>query len=663
MNSLRQLLAGVIRIDPSGFDLAFTVRCGIGFAAAILIAARSGQPLFAVAAAMGAMSTGFGSQQGVYRTRAATMIAMALAMALSTFAGSISSHSVPVELALLALWGAIYGLSAALGAAASAVALNATVALVMFGNFPLPFATALEASAFVLFGGFVQTLLLIASWPIGRYRQERQAFAFALRSLAEYAREIDCSHPLVPPASGLTAIESALADPRPFGRRAVFSAFQTLLDEIGRTRATLGRIASSNCTAYLPQRTLVASTLDRIADALQHGTATADEALLAQLQRPSGDPLVTALFGQLRALVRNAAIPLDGWSLHGPAVPRLGRSAFTEALTTVRANLRLDTPFGRHALRCAIVLAAIGGLAHVLPLQRGYWMTLTAVLVLRPDFTTTFVRGIARIAGTLLGVVLATVVVLVIPASSQAALALAILFAVGGYAVFLMNYALYTVTITAYVVFVLSLIGLPEHAAVTSRAIATLAGGTLALLSYAVWPTWESPQTRASIRALLAADSAYGGALLGAMAAGAIDGRSLRPMRDAVWAARASAEASLERMLSEPPGRDDIPRGAALGIMAASQRIGLANLTLGALPPSPETQSPQLAAFAVELSAAFDAIRRLLDNEDAPNCNEALRNAYGRIAGDAELTSALDMIVDAVNTIADIARGMRAAPT
>ena len=72
-------------------------------------------------------------------------------------------------------------------------------------------------------------------------------------------------------------------------------------------------------------------------------------------------------------------------------------------------------PFGRHAVRLAVTLAAAGVLADVLPIQRGYWITLTAALVLRPDFTTTFSRGVARIAGTIVGVVAATAIVVAVP--------------------------------------------------------------------------------------------------------------------------------------------------------------------------------------------------------------------------------------------------------
>ncbi len=647
MSAARRIFANVLKIDAGAFDPVFALRSALGVTIAIVVGFYSGQPMFAVAAAMGSISTGFASLQGVYRSRAGVMIVMAFAMALSMLAGAAAARSLPLEIAALAVWGAAYGLISVLGPGSSAVGLNATIALVIFSNFPLDVRTTFEAAGFMLFGGLVQTLLLVASWPVVRYPQERAALAKAFRSLATYARSIDCANPTVPPAEPLSAVRTTLEDPRPFGRRATFAAFQTLLDEALRLRSTLGRIASTNCTGYLPFRDLTGDALDAIAGALEAGREPGDGSRFAQLETRQDDPQVAALFGQLRATWRSAAIPLGGFHFHYPSLPHFDRSDFEESLVLLRSNLNLSAPFGRHAVRVGLTLAVVGVLAHVLPIARGYWMTLTASLVLRPDFTTTYVRGVARIAGTLIGVLVATVLVSLLPDATHASLALAICFAAAGYAVFQMNYALYTVTLTAYVVFILSLLGLPEKTAALDRSVATIAGGALAMIGYAVWPTWESPQTRRRLRELLAADRAYIDAVLA--------GRPTVVERDAVWSARTAAEASLERMLGEPVSNDDMPRAAALGIMAASQRLGLANLALNALFAAEPAQRPRVAPFAASLDRTFDAIDASLGGRRTGIEPYALREAYARLELQGECAMVLDMVVDAVNTIAEIA--------
>src|SRR5207302_8853593 len=74
----------------------------------------------------------------------------------------------------------------------------------------------------------------------------------------------------------------------------------------------------------------------------------------------------------------------------------------------LRANLTFRSPAFRHAIRLGAALIIASALARLLPLplQRGYWIPLTVLLILRPDFTSTFTRGVARFLGTVLVVVL-----------------------------------------------------------------------------------------------------------------------------------------------------------------------------------------------------------------------------------------------------------------
>jgi uncharacterized membrane protein YccC len=72
---------------------------------------------------------------------------------------------------------------------------------------------------------------------------------------------------------------------------------------------------------------------------------------------------------------------------------------FRDAIHTLRANLTLASTAFRHALRLAAGVAIAVIAAHALSLPRGYWIALTVLLVLKPEFHETFTRGVARIAG------------------------------------------------------------------------------------------------------------------------------------------------------------------------------------------------------------------------------------------------------------------------
>jgi len=640
-------------------DPVYSVRSGLGVVTAILAGYATGVPIYAVAAGMGALSTGFGSLQGLYRTRAATMLQMSAAMAFSTVVAQLCSHSVELTVLALAVWGFGYGMIAALGPGAAAIGVNAVVALVIFEHFPQPAPIAAGCALAMFAGGLLQTLLVVVLWPIQRYPQERKALAAAYRGLADYAASSSAAE-RNPPSAPLTAVGSTLADPQPFGRSAATAVFQTLLDEANRIRASLALLASTGNPRFGTARTTVAAALQAISAALEDARAPDDTALRANLDAPPDDPTLRALFGQLRAAWRSADVPL-----HGIALPRrvpypMFLPQLDEPLRVLRSQMHLNSPSFRHAVRLAVVLATAGVLAEVVPIARGYWITLTAALVLRPDFTTTLARGFGRIGGTIVGAVAATAIVLAVPGTPHVYLALAIFFAAACYPAFQLSYAAFSIAVTAYVVFILALLGTPEHTAVENRLVATIAGGALAMISYVLWPTWESPNTRERLRVLIDGCIAYSRLMLDGLAdSSKRDLTRMGSQRRTVWNARAAAEESLERMLSEPAQTHEIDSGTALGVVAATLRWGLANTALTALFQDPQTPAfPQLAPFA----AAIDRV--------TPDCAEGLRDAYSAVASALEndrriaareLLGACDLLVDSVNTAVELWRNARPA--
>jgi uncharacterized membrane protein YccC len=648
---IQRILTSAFRIERNGVEPVFAVRCGIGVALALLAGFAGGTPIYAVAAGIGAFSVGFASLQGVYRTRAATMLGMAFAMAFSTAVASLCSHSAELAILALAVWGFGYGMIAALGPGASAIGVNATTALIIFERYPLPLHVAVMVAVVMFAGGLLQTLLLVILWPIERYPQERHALAGAYRELAQYAQASDAST-RVPSTTGLIAVRKTLADPRPFGRPLVLAAFQSLLDEAVRIRASLALLATVGGDKYTRLRPVIAQVLDAIAQALDDAHAPEQTALYAILSADTNDPNLRALYGELRAAWRSASVPLGRFALpelHYPTdLPSLESS-----LAVLRDHFHLRSAFGRHAVRLAITLAAAGVLGYVLPVQRGYWITLTAVLVLRPDFTTTLSRGVARIAGTIVGVVAATAIVLAVPDTPHITLALAIFFAAISYAAFQLNYGIFSLTVTAYVVFLLALLGTPEATAVQNRLEATVIGGLLAIGSYLIWPTWESPRTVANLRALINGSLDYTRLLFnGLIDPSARDLPKILAVRTKLWAVRATAEESLERMLSEPGGTHEIDSDTALGLMAASERLSLANTALSSL-----YQDPQTPAFAPLAPLATALANASIDRADG------LQDAYAKVAqalaADTSavtqgLLVACDRIVDSTNTIVEL---------
>lgn len=186
-----------------------------------------------------------------------------------------------------------------------------------------------------------------------------------------------------------------------------------------------------------------------------------------------GRGLLILAGGLLQAIVtalvcRIAAARIPEWS--GAAIP----TSATQPISVVGATL-------------AIAIATIfyeglwpGGA------QNGYWIPMTALIVLRSRLGQTVQRGVARTVGTMIGASLATVIVSAVSPGPWVLATGVALFAWASYTLLNVNYTYFAVFLTGYVVFLLSLARVSEHPLVIHRVLFTALGGALALGMHAL---------------------------------------------------------------------------------------------------------------------------------------------------------------------------------
>jgi uncharacterized membrane protein YccC len=487
--------------------------------------------------------------------------------------------------------------------------------------------------------------------------------------LALDARAVALGQLSFPAASAILTVRATLADPRPFARRGDVAFFAALLDEAERLRAGLATLAHIRDVRMRPVVEACASALDAIAAGLYDGRAPHEDAsvwdVIEAHERAVERPEISALLGRVRAAWRTATAP---GSARPVATARAGSHPFPtvhDTLATLRANVGIDSPFGRLAIRLAVTLGTADALARSFAIERGYWMILTAALLLKPDFTTTFARGVARLAGTLAGAALAGGIALALHPLGHADIALCAIFAGLGYLTFNANYGVFTATITAYVVFAFSVLGESHSVAISERVVATLYGSALAALATIVWPTWEGGRARENLARLIAADRTYLDALFELYVRGGVEQRrAVNSAQTTAWMARATAEASVDRLLMEPARARTIDDAVALGILAASRRLAIALLSLNA---RSRTAPPLPPGALAPLRPALDAllarvIAQLREQPAAPvaplrpsfvQTREALE--AGGTAAVATLVTDLDALVDSANALAELA--------
>ena len=319
-------------------------------------------------------------------------------------------------------------------------------------------------------------------------------------------------------------------------------ALRALLDETERMRLEI--VALQDMGGHMPDDmhahldaalAATAHVLEDLAQALRSGRTLMDVSAALQclddaggaLQAPAAGPNlaavvarahVEALAGQLRAAVELAAqgsATGDVTSAHEEAL-RPPHLRLREPLAILRANLTLRSTACRHAVRLAAGLAIADAGTRLLAVPRAYWVPMTLVIVLKPEFGATFSRGLGRLLGTALGLAVATALVYLAfgDVAGRIVLLGALMFAMRS--VGRANYGLFVVALTALVVVLTSFAGTRAEAAIVERGLDTLLGGVLALVIYALWPTWERTQTPGAVADVLDAYRTYAAAVLGA---------------------------------------------------------------------------------------------------------------------------------------------------
>ncbi len=213
--------------------------------------------------------------------------------------------------------------------------------------------------------------------------------------------------------------------------------------------------------------------------------------------------------------------------------------------------------------------------------------------VLKPDFTATFSRGILRTAGTIGGLVFATLLVQLLPSGVGAEIILVALLTFALRWAGPANYGILTAAVSALVVMLIAVSGIAPKDVIVARGVNTLAGGALALAAYILWPTWQQRQIREVVATMLDAYRDYFRRVSQVYLQPAMrDEDELNASRSAARLTRSNVEASIDRMTVEPGVTHEIM--SAWNAMLASSH-GLINAVMAleaALPDAEEAPMP-----------------------------------------------------------------------
>lgn len=639
LRALKETARAGLAIERRRLEPLIAIRGAAGLALVIWVSFTVFGPAVAASSAFGAFQAAIATFQRSWRPRPVLALISGASLAVSTFLGYLAGPHLLLFLALLVLWTFIAGLAWAAGPTAGIIAASNVAIMLVTVTLPTSVADSAVHAGMIAFGGVVQAALIVLL-PIRRWGAQRDALADALAGEADYARRLR-NDPLATfdPEPLMHARRAATLTARQARRRPPeLSGSRNLAERIRPVLASLADPAMG-VPAEGPERerarellAAAGTVLDAAARAIRQGDPVrlpssvvdalrtpATGGLLAGPPRRAADRLGALLSDVMeaaegagtkeeRAEATGAAYAIKAGRgmapsrhLHRPSLWRLIPVVFR----AMRAELRRRSPILRHAVRISVVAAGGYLIGTVLPFGHGYWAPMAAVMVMRPEFTQTYGRSVARFGGTIIGVSLATAVVQTAHPGVGLAAALAVCCALLMYLLMRTGYVVGQACVSAYVVFLLGMAGDDWSQTVFERVVLTLAGGLLAMISYALYPAWETPRLRGRLAEWLVADGRYAASVIAQYAEPAERGHhDVRSALLATREARVVWQEALATAQHEPVRNRGLSRSAAADAQHALAQLGrVAMLQEAHLPGGGAIPVPGAAYLA-------DALRR-----------------------------------------------------
>ena len=150
----------------------------------------------------------------------------------------------------------------------------------------------------------------------------------------------------------------------------------------------------------------------------------------------------------------------------------------------------------KHTFRLMLLTAVSIALFYGFNIPRGYWIALTIMVVLQPDYGTTQQKALQRVTGTTIGAALSTIL-LIQPLAPGFYILLIALFCFLFIYLQQRNYTVSVVFVTMMLVAMFEISGAIDWHYAAYRLFATSLGGIMAIVgAFLLWPDWERSQVR-----------------------------------------------------------------------------------------------------------------------------------------------------------------------
>lgn len=423
-------------------------------------------------AAFGALQIGLGEVAAPFRVLLRFVILSTAATGAAAFV-AMSLGGTWWTVAFLAALAFAQGSSVSAGVIPRGVGIGALAMAVIFAGLH---SDPLTASTWLVIGCLAQSAVWLVLWRRERTLSVRQALRNSVASVTMMVRRETVS-------GAASNIASAVAD----------EAKRTIIESgVPNQHAALRVVEATsdvrrNVVAWRQLSRPGLSERLRVAHRLQNATRTLGEMPDPHIDGSTLDSAVElwAAGHQLDGRIRALEVAID-------QLPDKDRSPVDQARPSSNpwAGLHAGSVAFTHGVRMASAIAIAQSLSLLLPLNHSFWIPLTCVFVVKPDWAFTVIRAAARIGGNLLAILLIPAALFAAGASPLAVALTVLVTSAVAFRFFTGNYILGSFGIAGTVLVLDQLLD-PTASLYVSRIISTLIGAVVAIAVSAIIPAWR----------------------------------------------------------------------------------------------------------------------------------------------------------------------------
>ncbi|MBP1839663.1 FUSC family protein [Formosa algae] len=282
-------------------------------------------------------------------------------------------------------------------------------------------------------------------------------------------------------------------------------------------------------------------------------------------------------------------------------------------------NISLKSPIFRHTLRLTISILVAFLLGQFFEIRNAYWIILTVIVIMRPNYGLTKERTKNRILGTLIGAIFAIAIIMLTsnPAVYAVLAAVSLMF---GFSLIQQNYRVGATFITTYIIFVYALLDPNAMSVIKFRVLDTLIGALISLCAtYFLWPNWEYKKLNDVIESVIKNNTIYLLATKNLYHSKNTDNINYKVPRKEAFLAVANLNAAFQRMTQDPKSKQ-IELDLIYNIVTLNHTFLAAVASLGSFIQHHDTRdaSKQFDVFINHIKTNLDYTFAILTKQNPP---------------------------------------------